>query len=86
MLLPYFPNLTKKYLLERDPVKRNKIMAAGLYDYIKQAFLRLYCREVPSDENVNSTKFELTYGQIRIVAQKWFPYLANSMHLYISLL
>ena len=71
MILPYFPNLTKKYMVEKNPHKRNQIMAQGLYDYIKNAFLRLYCREIFSSKNGNvSSEFELTYGQIRIVAQK----------------
>lgn len=71
VILPYFPNLTKKYMLEKDPHKRNQIMASGLYEYIKNAFLRLYCREIYSPKSgPGSSEFELTYGQIRIVAQK----------------
>ena len=59
-------------MLEKDPHKRNRIMAAGLYDYIKNAFLRLYCREIHSYKNgKKDNEYELTYGQIRIVAQKY---------------
>ncbi|KAI2810126.1 hypothetical protein BLOT_001282 [Blomia tropicalis] len=71
VILPYFPNLTKKYMVEKNGHKRNQIMASGLYEYIKNAFLRLYCREIFTTKNgQKSSEFELTYGQIRIVAQK----------------
>jgi len=74
VILPYFPNLTKKYMIEKDPHKRNQIMSAGLYDYIKNAFLRLYCREIYSSKSdfagANTSEYELTYGQIRVVAHK----------------
>ncbi|KAH9421386.1 uncharacterized protein LOC113788597 [Dermatophagoides pteronyssinus] len=68
-VLPYFPNLTKKYLIEKDPIKRNMIMASGLSDYVKNAFLRLYSREI-IEANGIPDKYELTYGQIKIIAQK----------------
>lgn len=76
VILPYFPNLTKKYMLEKDPQKRNQIWVENnLQAYIKNAFLRLYCREIYKDngkgkEEEMSSEFELTYGQIRIVAHK----------------
>lgn len=67
--LPYFPNLTKKYLLEVNPIKRNKIMSSGLSDKVKQAFLRNYCREVNTG-NPEKPDYELHYEQIRIFATK----------------
>ena len=71
MILPYFPNLTKKYMREKDSTKRNQIMSSGLYEYIKKAFLRLYCREIFTNKaGQGMSEFELTYGQIRIVAHK----------------
>lgn len=69
VILPYFPNLTKKYIIEKDIVKRNKIMSSGLRDLIKESFLKRHCREVKSGDG-DLTEFELTYGQIRIYAQK----------------
>lgn len=90
--LPYFPNLTKKFLVETNPLIRNKIMSDGLYEQVKDSFLRLYCRQVHndgkeggddkldlcrhgrlrsnSDGSDNELDYELTYGQIRIVATK----------------
>lgn len=71
VILPYFPNLTKKYMVEKDTTKRNQIMASGLHEYIKKAFLRLYCREIHTHKSGQGlSEFELTYGQIRIVAHK----------------
>lgn len=71
VILPYFPNLTKKYMREKDSTKRNQIMSSGLYEYIKKAFLRLYCREIFTNKaGQGMSEFELTYGQIRIVAHK----------------
>lgn len=61
-------------MIEKDPHKRNQIMASGLYNYIKSAFLRLYCREIYKESKDGPgqmlSEFELTYGQIRIVAHK----------------
>lgn len=56
-------------MIEKDPIKRNMIMASGLSDYVKNAFLRLYSREI-IEANGIPDKYELTYGQIKIIAQK----------------
>jgi SAM-dependent methyltransferase len=69
VLLPYFPNLTKKYLIEKDPFKRNKIMTSGFRETIKNAIMRLHCRELPNGED-GKPEYELAYGQCRVVATK----------------
>jgi SAM-dependent methyltransferase len=69
VLLPYFPNLTKKYLIEKDPFKRNKIMTSGLRETVKNAILRHHCRELPNGED-GKPEYELAYGQCRVVATK----------------
>ncbi|KAF7493856.1 hypothetical protein SSS_04730 [Sarcoptes scabiei] len=69
IILQYFPNLSKKCLLEKDPERRDQIMTSTkLKDYVQKAFLRLYTREIIEDDN--ALKYELTYGQIRIIAEK----------------
>ncbi|XP_054166060.1 uncharacterized protein LOC128963570 [Oppia nitens] len=68
ILLPYFPNLTKKYLVEKDPIKRNEIMASGLKDVVKQSIIKYHSRELPNGDNNEETLFELDYGQCRITA------------------
>lgn len=69
ILLPYFPNLTKKYLIEKDPIKRNEIMASGLRELVKNAIMRHHCRELPIGSD-GSGLFELNYGQCRVIANK----------------
>jgi len=55
--------------VEKDPIKRNEIMASGLKDIIKDAMMRLHCRELPNGSD-GKPEFELAYGQCRVVAQK----------------
>ncbi|CAG2166272.1 unnamed protein product [Oppiella nova] len=67
ILLPYFPNLTKKYLIEKDPIKRNEIMSSGFRDTVRAAILRHHCRELPIGSDGNAM-IELNYGQCRVIA------------------
>lgn len=51
-------------------MKRNKIMASGLRKLVIDTFLKHYCRQVKGEDRNHPVEYELTYGQIRIVAQK----------------
>jgi len=69
ILLPYFPNLTKKYLIEKEPTKQNEIMASGLREVVKESIVRHHCRELPAGAD-GYGMIELNYGQCRVSARK----------------